>query len=77
MEDFQVEIEEKLPKAYKPSSKLLNTRKIQDTMIIQKQYQEAQELEDSAFFMEEDEQAQFEENRQKKIQIAKQQLLVK
>lgn len=41
LEDFKVEIEEKLPRAYKPSAKLLNTRKIQDTMIIQKQYQEA------------------------------------
>jgi len=39
-------------------------------MIIQKQYQEAQELEDESENMEQEEQAQFEENRQKKIQTA-------
>ena len=77
MEDLRADLEEKLPKQFKPSSKLLNTRKIQDSMINQKKYQEAQELEDESLEMEEQQRVMHEEQRQKKIVKAEETLVVK
>eukprot|EP00347_Sterkiella_histriomuscorum_P006204 403353664 len=75
LEKNRIDLQQRIPTNFKPSSELLNLKKIQDQLARQKEYAEAHKVQAKIIDLEKEEQLKYEQVREKKI-VAAETLLI-